>query len=90
MRVDARVPGTKATPDSSMLRKAQQRFKEVRENLIKLYSGDDDLDFTLMIWDFGGQAVSIEGLSEAFTVVKYIFPFAEMLFFDTPPEVHTI
>ena len=62
MRVDARVTGTKATPDSSMLRNAHQRFKEVRQNLIKLYSGDDDLDFALMIWDFGGQAVSIERL----------------------------
>ena len=70
MRVDVRAIGTKATPDSSMLRNAQQRFKEVRQNLIKLYSGDDELDFTLMIWDFGGQAVSIERWSEAFTIVK--------------------
>ena len=80
MRVDTRVTGTKATPDLSMLRKAQQRFKEVRQNLIKLYSGDDGSDFTLVIWDFGGQAVSIERLSVTFSY-ENTFPFAEMLLF---------
>ena len=49
---------TAPEPSYSLLMKiASRRFKEAKSNMVMRFSGDNQSDMTLVVWDFGGQKV---------------------------------